>query len=365
MLPEIEVGELCKDTIDNDCDGVADNGTDIDGDGHPACEDCCEFASQCPDPESAWDKAIHFCSFDETENAQIYKCDDTISLTSKDPVDFAKAIGICKTATDDASSGWGLISAEILKPDGTFGASAKSSSLLNALGNVIKPPFGSAMAALSTGEAVNPFPGSHKSMSGASSAPADWYAANGNKLPNAPGCSNATTINDAVMLKMRIRVPESAKSFSFNINFLSVEYPRFVCTQYNDFFVALLDSTYKSDNPDLQNPADKNLAMDENGYPVGVNLAKSGLFKVCEVTSSYPSCTGTAELAGTGGLESFDGKKHGGTGWLTVRGNVVPGEVITLRLAIWDSSDQIWDSIVLIDNFKWEFEEYKPGTGAE
>jgi len=100
--------------------------------------------------------------------------------------------------------------------------------------------------------------------------------------------------------------------------------------------------------------------MDENGYPVGVNLAKSGLFKICKVTSSYPSCAGDADLNGTGGLEG-----HGGTGWLVVRGNVVGGEIITLRLATWDSSDQIWDSIVLLDNFKWEFEEYKPGTGAK
>lgn len=360
VLPEVEIGDLCKDTIDNDCDGKADNGTDIDGDEHPACEDCCETASQCPDPASAWDPAIHFCSHDENENAQIYKCDGMLNSGSKDPMDYAKSIGLCKTATDDASSGWGVISAEILKPDGSFGASAASSSMMNGLGSVIKPTMGSLMMALSTGEAVNPFPSSHKSMSGASSAPADWYSANGNTLPNAPGCPNATSINDAIMLKLRVRVPESAKSFSFNINFLSVEYPTYVCTKYNDFFVALLDSTHTSDNPDLQNPADKNLAMDENGYPVGVNLAKSGLFKVCAVSSTYPSCAGDGDLAGTGGLQG-----HGGTGWLVVRGNVVPGEVITLRLATWDSSDQIWDSIVLVDNFKWEFEEYKPGTGAE
>jgi hypothetical protein len=362
VLPEFEIGELCSDGIDNDCDGIVDNGTDIDGDGVPSCQDCCEYAKDCPDPTDAWDPAIHFCSFDEAENAQIYECDDSLSSGTKEPMDYAKAIGLCKTATDDPSSGWGVISAEILKPDGSFGAHANSSAVLNALGNVIKPVAGSFMTALSTGEAVNPFPSSHKSMSGSSSAPADWYAANGNSLPNAPGCPNATSINDAIMLKLRVRAPKAAKSFSFNMNFLSVEYPTYVCTKYNDFFVALLDSTYNQQNPtsELKNPEDKNLAMDENGYPVGVNLAKSGLFKICKVTASYPSCAGDADLNGTGGLEG-----HGGTGWLFVRGNVVGGEVITLRLATWDSSDQIWDSIVLLDNFKWEFEEYKPGTGAK
>jgi len=102
--------------------------------------------------------------------------------------------------------------------------------------------------------------------------------------------------------------------------------------------------------------------MDENKNPVGVNLAPAGLFKQCENgTSDYgatvTSCISTDELQGTGGFES-----SGGTGWLVTRGNVVPGEVITLRLAIWDLKDYVLDSMVLIDNFKWEFEEYKPGT---
>ena len=357
VLPEYEIDDLCSDGIDNDCDGTADNGTDIDGDGSPNCEDCCEYEEDCPAPASAWDATIHFCSYDESENAQIYECDNTLTAGTTDPMDFAKAIGLCKTATDDPSSGWGVITAEILKPDELFGANPDSTGILNALGNVIKPTFGSYFFALSTGKVENPFPSGHNNMGTSSSAPADWYAANGNSLPNAPGCPGATSVNDAAMMKLKIRVPASAKSFSFNINFLSVEYPTYVCTKYNDFFVALLDSTHTSDNPEFQNPADKNLAMDENGYPVGVNLAKSGLFKICAQSSTYPSCAGDGDLSGTGGLEG-----HGGTGWLTVRGNVVPNEVITLRLAIWDSSDHIWDSIILVDNFKWEFEEYKPGT---
>lgn len=361
VLPEFEVGELCTDGIDNDCDGVEDNGADIDGDGVPSCQDCCEYAKDCPDPKDAWDATMHFCSYDETENAQLYECDSSLNGATKEPMDYAKAIGLCKTATDDPSSGWGVISAEILKPDGSFGAHIDSNGVLNALGSVITPKSGNYMLALSSGKARNPFPcssSSHCNLGVSSSAPSDWYEANGKKLPSAPSCPNGDVIRDAVMLQLKVRVPKGVKSFSFNLYFLSVEFPQFVCTQYNDFFIALLTSTHKSDNPEFQNPADKNLAMDENKYPVGVNLAKSGLFKVCPVSSTYPSCTGTAELAGSG----F--QNHGGTGWLTVRGNVVGGEEITLRLAIWDTGDNIWDSMVLLDNFKWEFEEYKPGTGA-
>ena len=106
-----------------------------------------------------------------------------------------------------------------------------------------------------------------------------------------------------------------------------------------------------------------NLAMDAAGNPVGVNLAPSGLFTQCTPASGYAatqeSCVGTGDLEGTG-FES-----HGGTGWLTTRGNVKGGEVITLRLAIWDFVDHVLDSLALIDNFKWDVAEYKPGTGID
>jgi hypothetical protein len=38
------------------------------------------------------------------------------------------------------------------------------------------------------------------------------------------------------------------------------------------------------------------------------------------------------------------GLVSGGTDWLDLRGNVVPGEIITLRFAIWDTFDGLVDS---------------------
>ena len=365
VLPEYEIGELCSDGIDNDCDGTADNGQDFDGDGSPHCEDCCEADSDCPDPSSAWDKTVHFCSYDESENAHIYECDTNLTPGTKEPMDYAKAIGLCKTASNDPSSGWGVISAEILKPDGEQGASLDSNNILNALGNVIVPKAGGYMLALTSGKATNPFPKTYTTQDVTSDPPADWYEANENRYPSSPACGSGpgTTgnIKDPVMFKLKIKAPMAAKSFSFNLYFLSQEYIKYVCSSYNDFFIALLDSAFTSDDPELQNPVDKNLAMDESGNPVGVNLAPAGLFKHCENGTSdssvtVTSCIGPDELQGTG-FES-----NGGTGWLVTRGNIIPGEVITLRLAIWDLGDYIVDSMVLIDNFKWEFEEYKPGT---
>jgi len=52
----------------------------------------------------------------------------------------------------------------------------------------------------------------------------------------------------------------------------------------------------------------------------------------------------------------------GGTGYLTSTGNVIPGETIELRFAVWDSGDGIGDSVVLLDNFTWSPAAVTPRT---
>jgi hypothetical protein len=72
---------------------------------------------------------------------------------------------------------------------------------------------------------------------------------------------------------------------------------------------------------------------------------------------------GPDELAGTG----FEGDSGGGdpphaaTGWLTTSAPVEPGEVITLRFAIWDMGDEKLDSTILLDNFTWTADGGEPG----
>jgi hypothetical protein len=114
-------------------------------------------------------------------------------------------------------------------------------------------------------------------------------------------------------------------------------------------------------------------------YPVGVNLAfgDTGLFSQCVnggtgcaggSSGSISTCTGTSELTGTGMDQARSGSCDtnsligGGTGWLTTNGNVKAGEIITLRIAIWDTSDDILDSLAVIDNFKWSVDNSMPGT---
>jgi hypothetical protein len=162
-----------------------------------------------------------------------------------------------------------------------------------------------------------------------------------------------------------------------------------VCSAFNDFFVVLLDSTW---NGTPANPTDKNLAIYKSTtnqtYPVGVNLAygNTGLFQNCKngstgcasgsVAGTITTCTGTSALAGTGfdglnpapafaddpGYCGTNNQVGGGTGWLVTTGNVVGGEIITVRIAVWDTSDGNYDSLAIIDNFQWSVDASTPGT---
>jgi hypothetical protein len=134
------------------------------------------------------------------------------------------------------------------------------------------------------------------------------------------------------------------------------------------------------------NPMDKNLAFytqpnTTNTYPVGVNLAygNTGLFTQCingmtgcasfgGQSGQISTCVSTNDLIGTGfddpDADECDPNslKGGATGWLTTTGNVVPGESIKLRIAIWDTSDNLFDSLAIIDGFQWSTESSQPGT---
>jgi hypothetical protein len=220
-----------------------------------------------------------------------------------------------------------------------------------------------------------------------SPAPADWLAANGGAIPTAPGCpaiAGAGVAYDPIVLELQIRVPTNVKSFGVGAYFFGADYPEYVCSQFNDSFVVLLDSTWASTPP---NPADRNLAFVDPAplgapfFPVGVNLAlgNTGLFRQCvnglvacgtSQQTTVSGCLGVGELAGTGFELPDTGSTcgagvltGGGTGWLTVRGNVVGGEVITVRFGLWDNGDAVLDSLVLLDNWRWFTTPDTPGTG--
>jgi hypothetical protein len=286
-----------------------------------------------------------------------------------------------------------VISATLGLAEGTGAAAPKAHSIRSRFGMGVTPKGGVSFALLSTGAAAgrgdtNPnfedfqntpnFLGNNTQ----SAFPADFAAANGGNLPNAPGCPDpaGAMAMDPVMLTLTIKVPTNAKSFKLDTNFFSSEFPEYTCSPFNDFFVVLLDSAYQGAP---SNPTDKNLAFyqpmgSSMKYPVGVNLASgnTGLFTQCVngttgcsgTSGSINTCLGVEQLTGTGMDTADPGNcdagslQGGGTGWLQTSGNVQPGEIIKLRIAIWDTSDHILDSIAIVDAFTWSVEVAQPGT---
>ncbi|MEO8549322.1 MAG: MopE-related protein [Kofleriaceae bacterium] len=360
--------EVCGDTVDKNCDGVLpgpgnfevlNNGIDDDCDGN-------------------------------IDNAE--SCDTGIQSDTADPMNLAKAIDLCKTTTMADTSHWGLITAALSYANGSGTPSPLSHAVRPHYGTNVLPKAGSALLELSTGPgaavgdvfpdyvALQTAPGN----GGSSPFPSDFLAANAGHLPNSPGCPepNGNTANDPVMLALLVRVPVNAKSFTLQANFFSAEFPEWVCSPYDDYFVVLLDSTYMGATP---NPADKNIAFyqamnSQTKYPVGVNLAygNTGLFQQCVSGATGCSssggqqgtitCPSMLDLVGTGldtpdpGRCDASSVQGGGTGWLTTTGNVVGGEIMLLRVAIWNTSDESFQSLVVLDNFQWSAVETTPGT---
>jgi hypothetical protein len=392
----VPAAENCADGVDNNCNGTADEDADLDMDGFTTCGgDCCD-STECSKPPlvnpGAFDAAGNM--FDDDCNGVIddtlLLCDQLLNSNSTSGMDFAKAIDICQTATETDKK-WGVIDAKITLADGTGVPDKEGYSIRPRFGTGTMPQGGISLAIISSGGAAakgDTNPGYHDFVSYAhagtntSPYPQDFYAANGNMIPNSPGCPapSGATANDPVMMTFRIRVPSNAKSFKLSTNFYSAEFPEWTCSSFNDFFVVLLDSNYQGDPA---NPMDKNLAFYQapgsmTKVPVGVNLGhgNTGLFTQCTngntgcsgMPGTISTCVGTNLLAGTGfddpngGACDGNALEGGATGWLETRGNVVPGETITLRVAVWDTSDHSWDSLAVVDGFQWSTESTQAGT---
>ena len=399
--------DICANGLDDNCDGKVDEDPDQDKDGWTVCGgDCCDvIGPNCLNPELVNPGAFEVTgnmvddNCDAMQDNVLPACDAGLPSNSADPLQYAKAIDICQTTTENPplkDKKWGVISGLFARSNGLQAPAANAKAIRPGFG-AITPQKNSSIAVLSTGNAAdsndaNPpyaaFQGG-TDLGTDAAVPADWLTANGNNFPNAPGCpepQGGTTGLDTILLKLRVRVPTNALSFSVRVYMLSSEYPEWVCSPYNDFFLTLVDGQ------GANNPADKNVAVYKNNqnqlFPLGVNILKAaaGLFSQCKngnvgcgggaIPSVYNGCVGNAELVGTGmdplnPLPKFGGdpgycgannQVGGGTGWLKMSGNVKPGETMELRFVIWDTGDEWYDSVVLLDNFEWSVQASQPGV---
>jgi hypothetical protein len=313
-------------------------------------------------------------------------CDGSLMLTGT-AHDFANALGLCQ---DAAGQKWGIVSATYTSGFGGGGAPNDGQhGILPHFGTAIMPREGTMLGALSSGFArewdntggtdtgactyppMSPtqygapcFKGYQVPMGGMGAAPPGYPKAAAS-CPSQMGVG----IYDTISLTLQVKTPANAQGLQFDFDFYSGEWPEYVCTNFNDSFVAWLQSAaFTGKNGDL------NISYDSKGNPLSVNNA---FFETCTMNASTGCCanqgmsgcgnpSGTAACTnGPGGLASTgfedDGTYCGGastgggaTGWLTTSAPVKPGEVITLQYIIWDTGDPNWDSSVLVDHFTWQ-----------
>ncbi len=294
--------------------------------------------------------------------------------------DFARAIDLCtgtKPAVADATH-WGVVSATFTQGYGNTAApDSHQTSILQTFGSTLVPREGSSFAAMSSGYAQSddPCPTSQRfsniagtqfkfgcAMTGQGTAPSGFPQ-------SATGCPSQTgsAVNDVVDLQLVIQVPKNANGFSFDFDFGSGEWPEYVCSPFNDSFIAYLKSAaFNGGSPN-------NISFDSKNNPVSVN---NGFFSECSPTGAKTGCApqatagtascsgGTSDLMGTGFYDMGDmsnpyscntSETGGGmTGWLTTQAPVQPWETMTIDLIIWDTGDQYYDSSVILDDWQWK-----------
>jgi hypothetical protein len=175
-----------------------------------------------------------------------------------------------------------------------------------------------------------------------------------------PGCPVATAIHDDIALEVTLRAPTNATGYKFDFKFTSFEFAEYVCTNFNDQFIALV-------NPPPMGAQNGNISFDSLGNPVSVNIA---FFDVCDYPDDFAAfCSGTmcpteppnlcsaggSQLIGTGFDNAFGSnfEDAGGTSWLRTAAPVEGGSAFAIRFAIWDTGDSSYDSTAIIDNFQW------------
>jgi hypothetical protein len=303
----------------NDCDanvnpgaieviGTADDGTGGGGGGGeyvPADEDCDGTADNVPEP-----------------------CDASLAMEGTDPYDGARAIELCKSAASDQD--WGVVNAAWVRANGVPASVNAHMGILPDLGPNVPARAGARVLGISSGSARRPgdpgYVNHTTSINGVGTAPPGFPQ-------DVPGCAGSTNINDDVALELSVRAPTNATGYGFDFKFYSNEYPEWVCTSFNDQFIALV-------NPAPMGSLNGNISFDSMTNPVSVNVA---FFDVCQ------GCTlGTTELQGSGFAES-----EGGTSWLQTVAPIGGGETFSIRFAIWDTGDTAYDSTTIIDNFQW------------
>jgi hypothetical protein len=262
------------------------------------------------------------------------QCDCGVNFNAQDPQSYVTALELCETTVESAQ----LV------------GDPRSRTIASSFGIYVPRVANSCnFVILSTGVAGdhNPEPGTGLSATPTPGNPAR-YPANPNYT------YEPTEVYDLSQLHLRLKVPAGAHSFAFDFVYLTSEYPNYSCTQFNDTFVAMLTSQTYNGNISFDaahNTIQVNSALFIETTPAqlagtGYDVTKTGQMWCVPLLANRPNCQ----------VPAYTGQcpVGGSTGWLTTTSPVTEGETIDLVFAVFDEGDEVLDSMVIIDNFRWD-----------
>jgi hypothetical protein len=259
-------------------------------------------------------------------------CDSNITFNSVNPLEAAKALGICD----------GLVSAQWELPDGTI-----PTSEIFAVGHGVLADFGvenpvregSMLLALSSGTARRPLDADYVSPSSRGYDKGythEFPQASNTTFPvNAVACPMPLEPHDGISLSITIVVPRGVIGYSFDFDYFTADYPDSICAAYSDQAAVIVTD---------KNLSNKNVLLYGNQNPVTSQTVE---YIICEANHGVSCPLGGIKLDKTG----FD--RNGATDWNTVTVQATSGDTIILKFMVWDSGDGLSDTTILFDNFKW------------